>query len=98
MTTMDAARRGRDGDESAWQVLHDKIREVVLDRLDPRDLPPGYDADDLVQLVTVQVWRSLDAFDPEAQGASFRGWIWTIRQATARRGRRSKLRENTSTS
>ncbi len=47
MNTLDAARRGRDGDESAWGVLAAKIREVVLEGLAFRDLPPSYDADDL---------------------------------------------------
>lgn len=80
MDTLQAARRGRDGDESAWTTLLAKVREVVLEGLDRRDLPSGYDADDLVAIVLNEVWRSLAAFAPDAPGASFRGWVWTIRQ------------------
>jgi RNA polymerase sigma factor (sigma-70 family) len=80
MDTLSAVRSGRGGDPGAWEVLHRKVREVVFDKLDRKDLPAGCDAEDLLAIVLAEIFRSLHAFDPDAAGASFRGWVYTVRQ------------------
>jgi len=76
-STLGYVRRAQADDTVSWNNLFPKIRETVERHISASSLPRGYDLDDLVSEVSIQVARDLAKFDP-SPGSSFRAWVKVI--------------------
>ncbi len=71
------AERLRDGSPAAWRDLVE-LYGPLLDRWCRMAGVPHDAVADIAQEVFLAAFRGLDRFDSQRQGATFRGWLWTI--------------------
>jgi len=75
--------RVRERDSQAWNKLVDLYGAAVYSWCRRLGLQPQ-DSADVVQQVFTKVWSSIERFDPNSPGATFRGWLYTVTRNTVR--------------
>ena len=76
-TRLSLISRVRTDDSTAWRELVELYGPLIHFWCRRQGLPPAL-ASDCVQNVFLAILRSLDDYEPQRPGASFRGWLWTV--------------------
>ena len=73
------AKLSNASDVGAWNEFAQIYQPVIFQLVSERGLQYA-DATDVTQQVLTRVSQVVDQFDPERQGATFRGWLYRITQ------------------
>ena len=91
-TSLSLLGRASSGDQVAWQRIVQLYGPLVYSWARRAGLQPA-DAADATQETFAAVSTRLSTFDPNREGATFRGWLWTITRNKAADRVRSQLKQ-----
>jgi RNA polymerase sigma-70 factor (ECF subfamily) len=80
--------RAQNGEETAWKVLMDLYRPLIIGWLNNQGVPP-YDLEDLSQDILLTVVKHLPTFQHSGHRGAFRTWLRTIARSRSSDYRRS---------
>jgi RNA polymerase sigma-70 factor (ECF subfamily) len=76
-TRQSLVRRAQNGEDTAWKVLTDLYRPLIIGWLNSQGVPPC-DLDDLSQDILLTVVKHLPTFQHSGHRGAFRTWLRTI--------------------